>query len=242
MIIFAGMKSKRNVIVTGASRGIGYAIVRSFLELGDCTVVAIARSGQGLERLQQECKDLPGTLHTLSYDIAAEGAAGELFAIVAKLIPTVDILINNAGLLVFKDFEDISAEELDEMYRINLRAPFLLIQALLPALGDGSHIVNISSMGGVQGSVKFQGLSAYSATKGALSILTETLAAELADRGIRVNCLAPGAVQTEMLAQAFPAYKAPLDPPEMGEFIRDFAMKGGSFFNGKILPVSVSTP
>jgi NAD(P)-dependent dehydrogenase (short-subunit alcohol dehydrogenase family) len=151
-------------------------------------------------------------------------------------------LINNAGTLVYKNIGELSADELDLMYRINLKAPFLLIQALLPLMSKGSHIVNIGSMGGIQGSVKFPGLSGYSATKGALSILTEALAEELKDSGISINCLAPGSVQTEMLAQAFPGFKASLEPREMAQFIRDFALHSGKFFNGKVLPVSTSTP
>ncbi|MFU8845146.1 MAG: SDR family oxidoreductase, partial [Bacteroidales bacterium] len=117
-----------------------------------------------------------------------------------------------------------------------------LSRFLLPFFSSGSHIINVSSMGGYQGSVKFPGLSLYSAAKGAIAILTECLAEEFKSRKINVNCLAIGAVQTEMLQEAFPGYQAPLKPVEMAEFMFDFAMQGHRFFNGKILPVSVSTP
>ena len=109
-------------------------------------------------------------------------------------------------------------------------------------MNTNSHIVNIGSMGGFQGSAKFKGLSLYSAAKGAVAVLTESMAEEFKERGIKVNALALGAVQTEMLASAFPGYKAPLTAGQMAEFIADFALNGHKYFNGKILPVSLSTP
>ena len=97
-------------------------------------------------------------------------------------------------------------------------------------------------MGGFQGSSKFPGLSAYSASKAALANLTECLAEELKEKNICANCLALGAVQTEMLETAFPGYVAPVKSREMASFIAYFATRGHQFYNGKILPVSVSTP
>jgi NAD(P)-dependent dehydrogenase (short-subunit alcohol dehydrogenase family) len=145
--------------------------------------------------------------------------------------------VNNA-------FEKITSAELIGAYRTNVFAPYLLIQAVLPLLKNSNnpHIINISSVGGIQGSVKFAGLSAYSSSKGALTILTECLAEELKEINIKVNCLALGAVNTEMLAQAFPGYKAPLSAAEMGNYITWFAENGHQYFNGKIIPVALSTP
>jgi NAD(P)-dependent dehydrogenase (short-subunit alcohol dehydrogenase family) len=97
-------------------------------------------------------------------------------------------------------------------------------------------------MGGIQGSAKFPGLSLYSAAKGAVAVLTEAMAEELKERGISVNCLAFGAVQTEMLARAFPGYQAPINPDQIANFVADFCINGQKYFNGKILPVSISTP
>jgi NAD(P)-dependent dehydrogenase (short-subunit alcohol dehydrogenase family) len=104
------------------------------------------------------------------------------------------------------------------------------------------HIVNIGSMGGYQGSVKFPGLSAYSASKAALHTLTECLALELNDLEIKVNCLAIGSAQTEMLETAFPGYQSPVMAFEMGKYIADFAITGHRFYNGKVLPVASTTP
>jgi NAD(P)-dependent dehydrogenase (short-subunit alcohol dehydrogenase family) len=97
-------------------------------------------------------------------------------------------------------------------------------------------------MGGFQGSSKYPGLSYYSASKAAIACLSECLAVEFAESGIRVNCLALGAVQTEMFAEAFPGYKAPVNATEMAEFVSYFAVNGQKFFNGKIIPVAVNNP
>jgi NAD(P)-dependent dehydrogenase (short-subunit alcohol dehydrogenase family) len=107
---------------------------------------------------------------------------------------------------------------------------------------EKTHIVNISSIGGFQGSVKFPGLSAYSSSKAALVCLTECLAEEFKDKNIAFNCLALGAVQTDMLNEAFPGYKAPVSASSMASFVTDFVLKAHHFMNGKIIPVSLSTP
>ena len=144
--------------------------------------------------------------------------------------------------MINKSYNQLLSNDIDEMLNTNVKAPFLLIQKLVPFMKKGSHIVNIGSMGGFQGSAKFSGLSIYSASKAALAILTECLAEELKDLEIQVNCLALGATQTEMLRSAFPDYTAPLKAFEMARFIAEFALNGNKYFNGKILPVSISTP
>ena len=128
------------------------------------------------------------------------------------------------------------------MLESNVMSHFKMIQYTLPLLKSGSHIVNVGSMGGFQGSVKFAGLSAYSSSKAALHALSECLAYELAETGIKVNCLALGSAQTEMLEAAFPGYESPVLAFEMGKYIADFAKTGHKFFNGKVLPVAVTTP
>ena len=154
----------------------------------------------------------------------------------------IDVLINNAGLLINKPINDLSIADFEQLFEINVKSVFRLVKLLLPHFNKNAHIVNIGSMGGFQGSAKFPGLSLYSASKGALAILTECLAEELKDRNIKVNCLALGAAQTEMLQKAFPGYQAPLSAAEIAEFIADFAIKAHHYLNGKIVPVSLSTP
>ncbi len=234
-----------NIIVTGASRGIGFETALLLCQQGH-HVIAVARNGMGLEKLQLAARssNSDSRLMILSGDLTSEKDIQELVYHSKALNSRIDILINNAATIINKPFEKITLDELRKVYEINVFAVFRLTQALLPLMGgvDVSHIVNISSMGGVQGSTKFPGLSAYSSSKAAISVLSELLAEELSDRNIKVNCLALGAAQTEMLAQAFPGYKAPVSAGEIAQWITWFAVNGHHYFNGKILPVSLSTP
>jgi NAD(P)-dependent dehydrogenase (short-subunit alcohol dehydrogenase family) len=161
---------------------------------------------------------------------------------VLKYFEKVDVLINMAGLMIPRSFMEISENEALLMMETNFFGPAKMIRLLKPLMKEGSHIVNISSMGGFQGSSKYKGLAYYSASKAAIACLSECLATEFMEEGIRVNCLALGAVQTEMLEEAFPGYKAPLDARSIAEFISEFALRGQMFFNGKIIPVASSNP
>ena len=226
-----------NVIITGASRGIGFELTQQFLNAG-YTVFCLTRNLEPLKTIAH------ANLKLYSTDLSSQESMNEAIAFIKKEVTQIDCIIHNAGLLVNKPYEAIAYTELEKVYQVNVFAPYYLTQQLLPLLGKKSkaHIVNISSMGGFQGSAKFAGLTAYSSSKAALVGLTECLAEELKEKNISVNCLAIGAVQTEMLAEAFPGYQAPLTPKQMAEYIFDFATKGHQYYNGKILPVSSSTP
>ncbi|GAP45118.1 short-chain dehydrogenase [Lentimicrobium saccharophilum] len=232
-----------NIVVTGASSGVGRETAKILAGIPGNRLIVIARNGMKIQALSGECniKRQETVVQPLQFDLAT-GDMESLAHQINRQLGKIDILINNAGAMLNKPLGKITAPEIDEVFSVNVKAPMLLIQALLPLMKPGSHIVNIGSMGGVQGSVKFPGLSAYSASKGALAVLTECLAEELKDKQIAVNCLAFGAVQTEMLAKAFPGYEAPVSAGKMAEFVADFAINGNRYFNGKILPVSLSTP
>jgi len=232
----------KKVIVTGCSSGIGAEVVRFLVNEANCQVIGIARNAEKLDSLASEFRDAEGSFVPLVFDLTHIDRYDQLINEIQKHFSEIHVLVNNAGKLIFGDFEHTSLQELQQMMTTNFTAPFVLIQQLLPLFSAPSHIVNISSMGGVQGSVKFAGLSAYSASKAALANLTECLAAELSDKQIFVNAIAPGAVQTDMLTNAFPGYKAPVLPAEMGAFVGQFCLNGHTLFNGKILPVSLSTP
>jgi len=197
--------------------------------------------------LKNECirQDLRSKLRTIVFDLEnPKNIRNTLKNEILKHVNSVDILINNAGSLISKPFADTEIEEIQKMLNINLISHAVLIQDLIPLLKASqlSHIVNISSMGGYQGSSKFLGLSFYSSSKAALANLTECIAEEFKNDNIKVNCLALGAVNTEMLKEAFPDYKAPIDAEKMARFIHEFAINGSKYFNGKIIPVSNSTP
>ncbi|MEZ5083370.1 MAG: SDR family oxidoreductase [Bacteroidales bacterium] len=233
-----------NVIITGASRGLGFELVKKFAAKPENNVVALSRNEQKLLRLKEECQNIypHSNVFPIPFDITS-GAFEKLpRRMVDFEIQSIDILINNAGLLINKPFMELNADDFDNLFEVNVKGAFRLIQCLIPMMKTNSHILNISSMGGYQGSMKFPGLSLYSSSKGAIAIFTECLAEELKEQSISANCLAIGAVQTEMLAEAFPGFKAPLSPSSMAEYILEFATNGHHYYNGKILPVSLSTP
>lgn len=231
-----------NIVITGASRGIGFDAALALAANTSNYVIAIARSAGGLQRLQQAALEKGLMIDTYQADLTALDATG-IEAIFARYAH-IDVLINNAGTLLNKPFTDTAIAEWRTVFEINVFSQLNLIQLLLPRLAKSkaAHIVNIGSMGGYQGSSKFAGLSAYSASKAALANITECLAEELKALQIKVNCLALGAVNTEMLAAAFPGYEAPVNSADMAAYIADFAVNGHKYFNGKILPVAVSTP
>lgn len=232
-----------NIVVTGASSGLGFEIVLELIRKTEHRVVAVSRNSEKLKRLLEIAKGLNPecTLIPVSFDLAGDDI-NLLDDFVLKSLGTVDVLINNAGQLVNKPFMKTSEEELARMLQVNVMSHFKLSKALVPLMIKGGHIVNIGSMGGVQGSVKFPGLSAYSASKAALHVLTECMALELAEYNIKVNCLALGSVQTEMLEEAFPGYQSPVMAFEMGAYVADFALNASKFYNGKVIPLSVTTP
>ncbi len=230
----------KHVIVTGVSQGIGLELVRKFLSIEDCKVIALGRNPKLV--VSRTSSFDQQRLTALHLDLNAPDFQELTATIKSSLDERIDFVVNNAGYLVNKAFSQINDEDLELSVNINFKGPFKLLQSLLPYLKEGSHVVNITSMGAITGTSKYPGLAAYSSTKGSLSILTELLAVEFETQKIAVNGLALGAVNTEMLQNAFPNYQAPTNPQEIVEFISHFTLKGSKFFNGKILPVSISNP
>lgn len=224
-----------NVVITGCSRGIGFELAKLFAEEGHA-VLALSRNPEPMRALKNE------RITALAFDLQQSKSFSELNSFLSDQWETVDILINNAGRLVNKPFMETSIEEFNGVYQVNVFGVVGSIQTILPFMGKNGHVVNISSMGGIQGSAKFPGLSAYSSSKGALITLSELLAEEFKESGPSFNALALGAVQTEMLEEAFPGFKAPVTALEMAAYIKKFAQEGHQYFNGKVLQVSNSTP
>jgi len=222
----------KNIVITGTSRGIGHELALQFANAGH-QVLAISR------KIPQPLLGNEN-ITCLSVDLAEDlESVGEFLATSWK---TADVLIHNAGALVLKPFSEITAAEFEYIYKVNVFGVAALNRVVLPYMPEGSHVVTISSMGGIQGSMKFAGLSAYSSSKGAVITLSELLAEEYKDKGIAFNVLALGAVNTEMLQEAFPGYEAPLSATDMAHYIYDFSLNGNKYFNGKVLQVSSSTP
>ena len=220
----------KNVVITGTSSGIGFDLVKIYLKK-KYNILSLSRSQINIK----------GVNHVI-FDITDQKSIDNIKNIIKKEFKVVDILINNAGKLINKPFLDMSMEDFDSVFRVNLFGVANLIKNLYPMFNKSSHVVNISSIGGIIGSSKFNGLTAYSSSKGALNILTEVLAEEFKESGPKFNSLCLGSVQTKMLEEAFPGYKGQVKPKDMAKFIFDFANKGSSFFNGKVIPVSLSNP
>jgi NAD(P)-dependent dehydrogenase (short-subunit alcohol dehydrogenase family) len=224
----------KNVIITGTSRGIGLELALLFASQGH-QVAAISR------KVAPQLLGNPN-ITCLSADLSTEKGINEITTFISSSWKKVDIIIHNAGLLVNKPFVEITPSDFEKVYQVNVFGVAHLTQICIPYLNSGSHVVSISSMGGIQGSMKFPGLAAYSSSKGALITLSELLAEEYKVQGIAFNVLALGAVQTEMLQEAFPGYQAPTSAKEMAEYITNFALTGNKYYNGKVLQVSSSTP
>lgn len=225
---------KKKVIITGTSRGIGYELALQFAKAGH-HVLAISR---------QIPQSLLGNqnITCLSVDLSRESELCDVINFISQTWATVDIIIHNAGSLLLKPFAQTTQQDFENVYKVNVFGIANLTRICLPYLQNGSHVVSISSMGGIQGSMKFAGLAAYSSSKGALITLSELLAEEYKEQGIAFNVLALGAVNTEMLHEAFPGYEAPISAAEMADYIFNFALTGNKFHNGKIIQVSSSTP
>jgi NAD(P)-dependent dehydrogenase (short-subunit alcohol dehydrogenase family) len=225
----------KNVIITGTSRGIGFELVHLFANAGH-NVLALSRNAQPVNNLHFD------NIVSLGFDLSKQEDYQKVKDFIDVEWKHVDILINNAGTLLNKPFEQTSMSDFEMVYKTNVFGVAEMTRIIIPYMKKDSHVVTISSMGGVQGSVKFPGLAAYSSSKGAVITLTELMAEEYKESGPSFNVLALGAVQTEMLAEAFPDYQAPTTAQEMANYIFDFALNGNQFYNGKLLQVSSSTP
>jgi NAD(P)-dependent dehydrogenase (short-subunit alcohol dehydrogenase family) len=225
---------KKNIIITGTSRGIGYELALQFAKAGH-QVLAISRK-IAPEFLSNQ------NITSLSVDLSEEDDLVQVQKFLSNTWKKVDIIIHNAGSLLLKPFAQTTQEDFENIYKVNVFGVANLTRLCLPYLQKGSHVVSISSMGGIQGSMKFAGLAAYSSSKGAVITLSELLAAEYAAQGIAFNVLALGAVNTEMLQEAFPGYEAPISANEMAEYIFNFALTGNKYHNGKVIQVSATTP
>ncbi len=224
-----------NIVVIGTSRGIGKELVLKLASNPEFNVYALSRNGSAdFEK--------HSNIYFHPFDLSSKTVREDASKIFQS-IGEIHFMVNNAGKLVNKPFLELTSNDIQSCYQTNILGVIQAVQAAVPFLEkQTSHVVNISSMGGFQGSVKFAGLSVYSTSKAALCSFTELFSEEYKETAISMNCLCLGAVQTEMLNEAFPGYKAPHSSEEMADYIADFLLNGHRFYRGKILPVSTTTP
>jgi NAD(P)-dependent dehydrogenase (short-subunit alcohol dehydrogenase family) len=215
----------KTILVSGSSSGIGLEICLQASDLG-LNVLAISRNIDPLKGILN--------LNAHSVDITNESQIEEYVKKITSENIKIDILINNAGFLIKDSFRDTSYESFKQTYDVNVFGLASLTRALIPIINKDGQVINITSVGGLNASKKFPGLSAYASSKGAVITLTEVLAEEYRSKP-RFNCLALGSVQTEMLKKAFPGYEAKVMPSDMAKQILDFALDESSLPNGEII-------
>jgi NAD(P)-dependent dehydrogenase (short-subunit alcohol dehydrogenase family) len=223
------------IIIIGTSRGIGKELVLQLASNKENEIHALSRNN---------CPEFAAHANIIfhRFDLNSDKVRSNA-EFIFEGIGEINFMVNNAGKLVNKPFLELTADDIQSSYQTNILGLIQSTQAAVPhLLKSGAHVLNISSMGGFQGSVKFAGLSVYSTSKAALCSFTELFAEEFKETTISMNCLCLGAVQTEMLNEAFPGYEAPHTPKEMANYIADFLFNGHRFYRGKIIPLSVSTP
>jgi len=222
----------KTIVVTGTSSGIGHQICIQAAKM-NFHVISVSRNIEPL-------KDIGG-IESFAIDITNKDSVDGFIANLKSRKIKIDILINNAGYLVSELFGDTTYDSFKKTFDVNVFGLAEITRSLIPIINSDGHVINISSIGGVNGSKKFPGLSAYSSSKAAVIALTEVLAEEY-QNGPSFNVLALGAVQTKMLKEAFPDYNADTKPEEMAKYILDFAINGNKLFNGKLISVSNSNP
>ncbi len=224
---------RKTVVITGAGKGIGFELVKTFLADQSFLVIATSRdTGQLRQIANPSLKIVTGDFLTAYPSIVDE---------IKKAAPSIHILINNAALVLNRSISQVQDKDMDEVMEINFKTPYKLIRDLMPRFHTGSHILNISSMSGFQGSKKFKGLTLYSASKAALASLSECVAEEWKEEQIYCNCLALGAVDTDMIKISIPGLQSAVSAAEMAQYIHQFALVGTKYYNGQVLPVTLST-
>jgi len=202
----------KNIIITGTSRGIGLELVQIFANLG-YNILALSRNEHPVNDLNFD------NITSFSFDLNETSDYKKVSKFIESEWKQVDILVNNAGIVLNKPFSETTMKDFDNVYKTNVFGVSEMIRTVIPYMKKDGHVVSISSMGGVQGSMKFPGLSAYSSSKAAVITLTELLAEEYKESGPSFNVLALGAVQTEMLEEAFPGFKAPISAEKIWQNI-----------------------
>lgn len=229
-------------LITGAGRGIGEACARLFAEQG-ASVILASRSEAELYRVAESIQAEFGEERALAVptDVGEEESILNLFRRALETFGPIDILVNNAATIEVIDFIDLETSLWDQLMAVNLRGAFICSREAFRQMaksGRGGSIIQLSSLSGIRGTEKFPGFSAYTVSKHGIVGLTESLAVEGKALNIRVNCIAPGAVETAMLKKAAPFLKTstmPMDIAKIALFLAD--ENQASSLNGAVIEV-----
>jgi 3-oxoacyl-[acyl-carrier protein] reductase len=238
--------SGKTALVTGASRGIGRATALALAKAGAQVLVHYGRGAAEADAVVKEIRDAGGRADTVPADMAAPDGPHKLASDVRRIIgDRLDILVANAGIASDATIEDTTVAEFDALFAVNVRAPFFLVQQLLPILGKGSSVILLSSLA-AHASVGT--LAAYAATKGAIDTLVKHFASALGERGIRVNAVAPGVADTDMsrfartddgrdFTLSLQALKRVAQPDDIGDAVAFLASDAARWISGDTLRV-----
>lgn len=231
----------RVVLITGCSRGMGLEVAKIALHDSGSIVIGVSRS-EPRENLLPVARNHQSTWIWLQADLSQEMERIRVISEIKKRDLKLTHVLHNAAKMIYKSFKEMTYEDYRQLFDMNFWSLYHLTQLLLPVLAERAHVVFISSMGGFLGSKKFHGLSLYTATKAAVANLAESLAVELRPHKVSVNAICPGAVDTDMLHQAFPGFKAPVTPAEIARFIYVFLLNAPQVMSGKVIPVALNDP
>ena len=238
--------ANKTALITGASRGIGRATALGLASAGARIIVHYGRNSDAANAVVDRIRKGHGQADAISADLAKPDGAHALAAQVRSVVgERLDILVSNAGISSATSFENITVQQFDELFAVNVRAPYFLVQQFLPLLGSGSNIVFISSLGA---RAAVGALSAYASTKGALNTLVKYFAAAFGTRGIRVNAVAPGVIDTDMsnftktedgraLVMAMQAMKGIGQPDDVASVIAFLVSSGARWITGEVIGV-----
>jgi len=246
--------ANKTALVTGASRGIGRATAQALAAAGAHVIVHYGRATTEAEGVVGEIRAAGGRADAIKADVSTpEGATGLANQVRAIVGEKLDIFVSNAGISKAAAIEDHTIEDFDNLFATNVRGPFFALQQLLPILGEGSSVIVITSLAahfspGESGQVGAPSLPAYAATKGALETLVKHWAAHLGVRGIRVNAVAPGVIETDMsnftkseagrgLSLKMQALKRIGKPDDVADVIVFLASDGARWITGASIPV-----
>ncbi len=246
--------ANKTALITGASRGIGRATALALANAGARVIVHYGRSAAEADALVSEIRAAGGHADALQADLSSPDGAAVLAKQVRAIVGDhLDIFISNAGISKAAAIEDHTIEDFDNLFATNVRSPFFLVKELLPLLKEGSNIILVSSLAshavpGNPGQPGAPSIPAYAATKGALDTLVKHWAATLGPRGIRVNAVAPGVIETDMsnftkteggrgLTLSMQALKRIGQPSDVADVIAFVASDGARWITGASIPV-----